>query len=141
MINCILLSFHDAKVRSFSDIRYIICLVSFHIRKSGKNNEEIKRIIIKTTYLWKWMWIMWRLGYDAWLVQEFIPQIFIIIIQIRWKKRREQDSPFGVLNLFILRREQDSNLRASFAGYTLSRRASSTTRAPLHCDKRLQRYK
>ena len=30
-----------------------------------------------------------------------------------------------------LRREQDSNLRASFAGYTLSRRASSTTRAPL----------
>ena len=29
------------------------------------------------------------------------------------------------------RREQDSNLRTSFAGYTLSRRASSTTRAPL----------
>ena len=29
------------------------------------------------------------------------------------------------------RRGQDSNLRASFAGYTLSRRASSTTRAPL----------
>ena len=37
----------------------------------------------------------------------------------------------GALNLFILRREQDSNLRTSFAGYTLSRRASSTTRAPL----------
>ena len=34
------------------------------------------------------------------------------------------------LNPF-LRREQDSNLRTSFAGYTLSRRASSTTRAPL----------
>ena len=30
-----------------------------------------------------------------------------------------------------LRREQDSNLRTGFAGYTLSRRASSTTRAPL----------
>ena len=29
------------------------------------------------------------------------------------------------------RREQDSNLRTGFAGYTLSRRASSTTRAPL----------
>ena len=28
-------------------------------------------------------------------------------------------------------REQDSNLRTGFAGYTLSRRASSTTRAPL----------
>ena len=37
----------------------------------------------------------------------------------------------GALNLFILRREQDSNLRTGFAGYTLSRRASSTTRAPL----------
>ena len=37
----------------------------------------------------------------------------------------------GALNLFILRREQDSNLRIGFAGYTLSRRASSTTRAPL----------
>ena len=33
--------------------------------------------------------------------------------------------------LWILRREQDSNLRTGFAGYTLSRRASSTTRAPL----------
>ena len=32
---------------------------------------------------------------------------------------------------FFMRREQDSNLRTSFAGYTLSRRASSTTRAPL----------
>ena len=31
----------------------------------------------------------------------------------------------------ILRREQDSNLRTGFAGYTLSRRASSATRAPL----------
>ena len=30
-----------------------------------------------------------------------------------------------------LRREQDSNLRTGFAGYTLSRRASSTPRAPL----------
>ena len=41
----------------------------------------------------------------------------------------------GALNLFILRREQDSNLRTGFAGYTLSRRASSTTRAPLQiCD-------
>ena len=30
-----------------------------------------------------------------------------------------------------MRREQDSNLRTGFAGYTLSRRASSTTRAPL----------
>ena len=29
-----------------------------------------------------------------------------------------------------LRREQDSNLRTGFAGYTLSRRASSATRAP-----------
>ena len=29
------------------------------------------------------------------------------------------------------RREQDSNLRTGFAGYTLSRRASSTARAPL----------
>ena len=28
------------------------------------------------------------------------------------------------------RKEQDSNLRTGFAGYTLSRRASSTTRAP-----------
>ena len=28
------------------------------------------------------------------------------------------------------RKGQDSNLRTSFAGYTLSRRASSTTRAP-----------
>ena len=37
----------------------------------------------------------------------------------------------GALNLFNLRREQDSNLRTGFAGYTLSRRASSTTRAPL----------
>ena len=37
----------------------------------------------------------------------------------------------GALNLFFLRREQDSNLRTGFAGYTLSRRASSTTRAPL----------
>ena len=37
----------------------------------------------------------------------------------------------GALNLFILRREQDSNLRTGFAGYTLSMRASSTTRAPL----------
>ena len=33
----------------------------------------------------------------------------------------------------MLRREQDSNLRTGFAGYTLSRRASSTTRAPLLC--------
>ena len=40
---------------------------------------------------------------------------------------------------FASRREQDSNLRASFAGYTLSRRASSTTRAPLLFRKRLQR--
>ena len=55
--------------------------------------------------------------------------------------RREQDSPYGVLNLFILRREQDSNLRTSFAGYTLSRRASSTTRAPLLFQNRVQRYK
>ena len=39
-----------------------------------------------------------------------------------------------------LRREQDSNLRTSFAGYTLSRRASSTTRAPLLICKRMQRY-
>ena len=31
----------------------------------------------------------------------------------------------------VSRREQDSNLRTGFAGYTLSRRASSTTRAPL----------
>ena len=50
---------------------------------------------------------------------------------------------FGALNLFfILRREQDSNLRAGFAGYTLSRRASSTTRAPLQnqvFENRLQR--
>ncbi len=31
----------------------------------------------------------------------------------------------------IQRREQDSNLRTAFDGYTLSRRASSATRAPL----------
>ena len=37
---------------------------------------------------------------------------------------------FGVIS-FFLRREQDSNLRTDFVGYTLSRRASSTTRAPL----------
>ena len=46
----------------------------------------------------------------------------------------KQQSPkvyLGALNLFFLRREQDSNLRTGFAGYTLSRRASSTTRAPL----------
>ena len=30
-----------------------------------------------------------------------------------------------------MRKGQDSNLRTGFAGYTLSRRASSTTRAPL----------
>ena len=52
------------------------------------------------------------------------------------------DSRYGWLNnaLFVCapewtkefqRREQDSNLRTGFAGYTLSRRASSTTRAPL----------
>ena len=29
-----------------------------------------------------------------------------------------------------MRKGQDSNLRTGFAGYTLSRRASSTTRAP-----------
>ena len=39
----------------------------------------------------------------------------------------------------LLRREQDSNLRAGFAGYTLSRRASSATRAPLQ-KRRVQRY-
>ena len=32
---------------------------------------------------------------------------------------------------FLLRREGDSNPRTGFAGYTLSRRASSATRAPL----------
>ena len=47
----------------------------------------------------------------------------------------------GALNLFHLRREQDSNLRTGFAGYTLSRRASSTTRAPLLLFLRLQNYK
>ena len=49
--------------------------------------------------------------------------------------RREQDSPrclpWCFESFFFLRREQDSNLRTGFAGYTLSRRASSTTRAPL----------
>ena len=40
-----------------------------------------------------------------------------------------------------LRREQDSNLRTGFAGYTLSRRASSTTRAPLLLKKPLQNYR
>ena len=39
------------------------------------------------------------------------------------------------------RREQDSNLRTGFAGYTLSRRASSTTRAPLLLKKPLQNYR
>ncbi len=39
---------------------------------------------------------------------------------------------FSVPSRFVfLRREQDSNLRIGFADYTLSRRASSTTRAPL----------
>ena len=41
--------------------------------------------------------------------------------------------------VLFLRREQDSNLRTGFAGYTLSRRASSTTRAPLLFRLRLQR--
>ena len=38
---------------------------------------------------------------------------------------------FLLIIITYSRREQDSNLRTGFAGYTLSRRASSTTRAPL----------
>ena len=47
--------------------------------------------------------------------------------KLKWQKKALRNN----LRAFFLRREQDSNLRASFAGYTLSRRASSTTRAPL----------
>ena len=46
------------------------------------------------------------------------------------KKPRVFPRSFESFSL-ALRREQDSNLRTGFAGYTLSRRASSTTRAPL----------
>ena len=43
-----------------------------------------------------------------------------------------QKTKKGIITIpYHLRREQDSNLRTGFAGYTLSRRASSTTRAPL----------
>ena len=43
-----------------------------------------------------------------------------------------QKTKKGIITIPLsLRREQDSNLRTGFAGYTLSRRASSTTRAPL----------
>ena len=45
------------------------------------------------------------------------------------KKFREKSR--NLTNNNRKRREQDSNLRTGFAGYTLSRRASSTTRAPL----------
>ena len=48
--------------------------------------------------------------------------------------------PRGKTSELRLRREQDSNLRTGFAGYTLSRRASSTTRAPLLRNKQVQRY-
>ena len=40
-----------------------------------------------------------------------------------------------IFTVLILRSEGDSNPRAAFGDYTLSRRASSTTRAPLQmCD-------
>ena len=56
--------------------------------------------------------------------------------QFSKKKPTEKSAGFNLSK----RREQDSNLRTGFAGYTLSRRASSTTRAPLLSCKRMQRY-
>ena len=44
---------------------------------------------------------------------------------------RERGLKLDGLNPLFLRKEGDSNPRTGFAGYTLSRRASSATRAPL----------
>ena len=40
--------------------------------------------------------------------------------------------------IVIVRKEQDSNLRSPLGAYTLSRRASSTTRAPFHLIARIK---
>ena len=40
--------------------------------------------------------------------------------------------PLMFISEYLKRRDGDSNPGTGFAGYTLSRRASSATRAPLH---------
>ena len=100
---------------------------SWYFRQKKKAREEEDEVADGDSELW------------AWHYPQPPPEVWTTRIQ-NTKKQLSADRGKAV-RWWRKRREQDSNLRTGFAGYTLSRRASSTTRAPLLLKKPMQNYR